>query len=67
MRWRIAIVMVYCQRIWTRKLGPLGKFPADIFHGWLDLNRDAVVAKLGGSILARLVVVFKPRGDPEPR
>ena len=35
----------------------VGKLPTDLLHGWIDLDRDAAVAKLGGSILARLVVV----------
>ena len=35
----------------------VGQFPADLFDGRLDPDRHAVVAKLGGSILARLIVV----------
>ena len=34
-----------------------GNFPADLFHGGPDLDRDAPVAQLGGPLLARLVVV----------
>ena len=35
----------------------VGQFSADLFDGRTDLDRDAAVAKLGGPILARLVVV----------
>ena len=35
----------------------VGQFPADLFDGGTDSHRDASVAKLGGSVLARLVVV----------
>ena len=34
-----------------------GNFPADLFDGRPDSHCDAAVAKLGGSVLARLVVV----------
>src|SRR3984893_12767613 len=35
----------------------VGKFSADLFDGGPDLDRDAALAKLGGSIFARLIVV----------
>ena len=35
----------------------VGQFPADLFDGRPDPDRDAAVAKLGGPLLARLVVV----------
>jgi trehalose 6-phosphate synthase len=35
----------------------VGKLSADLFDGWAYIERDAIVAKLGGSILARLIVV----------
>ena len=35
----------------------VGQFPPDLFHGRTDPDGDASVAKLGGSILARLILV----------
>src|SRR5262249_25495701 len=35
----------------------VGKFPADVFDGGVDPDGHAAVAKLGGPILARLIVV----------
>ena len=35
----------------------VAKFSADLFDGGPDLDRAAALAKLGGSILARLIVV----------
>src|SRR5262249_58909632 len=47
----------------------VGKFSANLFDGRLDLDRDAAVAQLGGSILARLIVVSNrvavPSGDSQ--
>src|SRR5205085_6290672 len=36
---------------------PMGELSADLFDGRLDLDGNAIVTKLGGSILARLIVV----------
>src|ERR1700730_13180819 len=51
----------------SRNRGFVGKFSADLFDGGPDLGRDAALAKLGGSILARLIVVSNrvavPSGD----
>src|SRR5262249_39347580 len=45
----------------------VGKFSANLLDGGLDLDRDATLAQLGGSILARLIVVSNrvavPSGD----
>src|SRR3954452_21965488 len=45
----------------------MGEFSADLLDGGADLDRDAIVAKLGGSILARLIIVSNrvaiPSGD----
>src|SRR5437763_15032458 len=45
----------------------MGEFSADLLDGRADLDRDAIVAKLGGPILARLIVVSNrvaiPSGD----
>ena len=35
----------------------MGEFPADVFDGRFDPDGHAAVAKLGGPILARLIVV----------
>src|SRR3977135_2478191 len=49
----------------------MGQFSPDLLHGWADTHRDAAVAQLGGSILARLVVVSNrvsiPNGDGAKR
>src|SRR3974377_1306459 len=44
----------------------VGKFSADLFDGRADLDRDAIVAKLGGSLLARLIVVSNRVAVPSP-
>ena len=43
----------------------LGQFPADLFDGGTDPDRDASVSKLGGSVLARLVVVSNRVSSPK--
>src|SRR3984957_6955667 len=49
----------------------MGQFPPDLLHGRADTHRDEAVAQLGGSILARLVVVSNrvsiPNGDSAKR
>jgi len=48
-----------------------GQFPSDLFHGRADTLGHAAIAKLGGPILARLVVVSNwvsvPNGDGAKR
>jgi trehalose 6-phosphate synthase len=45
----------------------MGQFPADLFYGGSDIDGVAVVPQLGGSVLARIVVVSNrvavPSGD----
>ena len=36
---------------------PVGKFPANLFAGGIDPDGHALVSKLGGSVLARLILV----------
>ncbi len=43
----------------------VGQFPADLFDGGSDTHRDASVAQLGGSLLARLVVVSNRVSAPK--
>ena len=43
----------------------VGKFSADLFDGRINPDRDAAVAKLGGSILARLVIVSNRVAIPD--
>jgi trehalose 6-phosphate synthase len=43
----------------------MGEFSADLFHGWIDIDRDQAVAELGRSVLARLVVVSNRVGVPD--
>jgi hypothetical protein len=49
----------------------MGQFSPDLFHGRVDIHRDATVAQLGGPILARIVVVSNrvsvPSGDGAKR
>jgi trehalose-6-phosphate synthase len=49
----------------------MGQFSLDLFHGQFDTYRDAAVAQLGGSVLARIVVVSNrvsvPSGDSAKR
>ena len=45
----------------------LGQFSADLFDGRADPDRDAAVAKLGGPVLARLVVVSNRVAVPDSK
>ena len=45
--------------------GTVGQFPADLFDGGHDPERDPAVAKLGGPVLARLVVVSNRVAVPD--
>ena len=45
----------------------VGQFPADLFHGWSDPHGHAAVAQLGGSLLARLILVSNRVAIPTDR
>src|SRR5262249_28331377 len=42
----------------------LGQLSADLFHGRGDLERDAIVAKLGGPVLARVFIISNRVANP---
>src|SRR5207248_7722444 len=41
----------------------MGQFSPDLLHGRVGAHRDAAIAQLGGSILARIVVVSNRRSE----
>jgi trehalose 6-phosphate synthase len=49
----------------------VGQFSSDLLHGRVDTHRDAAIAQLGKTILARIVVVSNrvsvPGGDSAKR
>jgi len=41
----------------------LGQFPPDLFDGRLDYERNAIVAQLGGQVLAQLILASNQSAD----